>query len=222
MAHLVWKDSNNNTLIQGVGESHRLVEWKRILPKSLDGKEYRERLDVQLVAEPTNAVDKTAVMMFAKGQHVGYLPRNVAAVLFDHVMSATKNEDTVAVPGSIWAVKRSDGLKANVSVFMPDDLLEGIDFDYSSEPVYTTAAPSTPKKSPASVLAIWGLILAGITLLGSGAGFGTILVGIASLVVNYVWYSKSATSKIVPLVALGATGLGLLLGIIFGIIKAAS
>lgn len=217
MAQVVWKDSNN-TLIQGVGESHRLIEWKRILPNPLGREEYRERLDVQLVAEPTNPADKTAVMMFVKGQHLGYLPRHVAAALFSHVVNATANGDTVAVPGSIWAVQRSDGLKANVSVFMPDDLLIDVDTSYSEQPVLASR-PVKAKMDGATKLRMWGLGLGLFTLIGSGAGFSIMVFGVVSLVVNVVALITTPPPKLLSLVSLAATLLGFLIGLIVGVVQ---
>jgi hypothetical protein len=216
MAQVIWKDPEN-TLVQGVGESHRLIEWKRILPKTSMGKEHRERLDVQLVPEPTNAVDPTAVMMFVKGHHVGYLPRHIAATLFDQVKEITDRGDTLCVPGSIWSVLREDGLKANVSVYMPDEKLEDVESEYllpparSSVPNRTTTRPKLP---------YWGAGLAAMTLLGSGAGFSIFLFVVASLAVNIVWLIQARPPKLFPLISIVVTLLGFLIGIIVGVIKA--
>lgn len=124
MSHVKW-ESNPNTLVQGVGEHAYAKNWAKLVGKLPKDKELKEQVDVQLVAEPNNAYDSTAVALQVRGIHVGYLPREYAAVIFHHVKPLADRGDTVSIPGSIWAVQRSDGLKSNVSLYIPDDLLEG-------------------------------------------------------------------------------------------------
>lgn len=220
MAHVVWNDAET-TLVMGVGESYRLDAWQRILPKLKTGIEHRERLEVGLVAEPTNKFDPKAVKMVVKGEHLGYVPRLVAESLFDQVVDVTENGDTLGVPGSIWAVKRADGLKANVSMFVPDDVLDNVDTEYLESPAdrhVTTQA----KRDPERTLQLWGLGLGLFTLIGSSSGFSVLMVAIAAGVVNWVAYKRATGPKQLPLVGGGATALGLVIGIIVGITKAVS
>lgn len=220
MAHVVWNDSET-TLVMGVGESYRLEAWQRILPKLKSGIEHRERLEVELVAEPTNKFDPKAVKMVVKGEHLGYVPRLVAESLFDQVVDVTKGGDTLGVPGSIWAVKRADGLKANVSMFLPDEVLDDVETEYLQAPE-TQYATTQSKRDPERTLQLWGLGLGLFTLIGSGSGFSVIMVAIGAGVLNWVAYKRATGSKRLPLVGGGATVLGFLMGIVVGITAAVS
>jgi hypothetical protein len=116
-----------NQLVQGVGEFAYQENWKKLVGKLQPDQEMRRKAEVYMVAEPTNKYDSTAVMLYVDNLHVGYLPKEVAAVVFHHIKPYADKGDTVSVDGTIWAVERNGDLKMNVSTYMPEDLLDGID-----------------------------------------------------------------------------------------------
>ncbi|BAU99605.1 HIRAN domain-containing protein [Aurantimicrobium minutum] len=129
--------------ISGVGETYRLANWKKLIGNIKPGVEYKQKLMVHLVPEPTNKYDKTAVALHVNSIHVGYLPSDLAAKHFNKISAVYKRKDSLVAYGSIWAVKRGSDLNVNVSVNLP----ESIDLASLTN---LEDAPSQPTRSSAS------------------------------------------------------------------------
>ena len=85
-----------------------------------------ERIPVQLIPEPSNRYDRNAVMVVAGHEHIGYLPRAVAADYAEPLQQITAAGYAPQTWARIWVVTRRDwqsgGTKthANVRVALAD------------------------------------------------------------------------------------------------------
>lgn len=77
-------DVSGDDRIDVVGESFRRDALARIAGIGGDGEVLRQHI-ATLVPEPTNAYDRNAIKVLIAGEHVGYIPRDLAAILADGV-----------------------------------------------------------------------------------------------------------------------------------------
>lgn len=91
-----------------VGESYRSDEIRALFPR-LIGPNDREVVGIaQLLPEPTNRFDPTAVNVVVAGRHVGYLAKEVAATYFPILMRLVQRGFTPVTPCRIFGYETRD------------------------------------------------------------------------------------------------------------------
>ena len=211
-----------NTLVNGVGEHAYIEGWKKLVGSVKKDQEVRRRAIIDMVPEPTNAYDKNAIQLFVDKTLVGYLSREDAAALGGSVKDLIRVAGHATAEGSIWAVLRSDGLKANVSMAIADDLFEEAeDAIEVSSPAVAVTQPIARKSNAA---AVWGLVLSLMAFLASfSATTGIFMVLVPAAIIGLVKVlSSDKSDKLIGWIVLGISGLALFVFIIASIIQQVS
>jgi len=154
--------------LDGVGESYRPEQWKKLVGTTPLNKEFKQSLMVQVVPEFDNKHDKNAIGLFVDGIHLGYLERDDAKRYRKQVEEIATSGAALLVTGNIWWVRRSDGLKANIRVNLPQKLIwDGSTEDF--EPEVQVVRQRSPKREWWSAVALL-LVLSTIPYAGPWLG----------------------------------------------------
>ncbi|WP_298752926.1 HIRAN domain-containing protein [uncultured Serinicoccus sp.] len=115
--------------VEVVGEFARPDSFRKLFRgdrgfRTEDGAEINDA--ALLLADPRNPYDKRAVAVFVRGQHVGYIPRGVAADYHSVVMNLQRHGHALQVRARTWAAirTRTNGAKkvvARVRVYLPTE-----------------------------------------------------------------------------------------------------
>lgn len=207
-----------NTLVSGVGEHAYIEGWKKLVGSVKKDQEVRRRAIIDMVPEPTNAYDKNAIQLFVDKTLVGYLSRDDAASLGASVKDLIRVAGHATAEGSIWAVLRSDGLKANVSMAIADDLFE--EAEDASE-VSSSVAASQPIARKSNAAAVWGLVLSLMAFLASfSATTGIFIVLVPAAIIGLVKVlSSDKSDKLIGWIVLGISALASFVLVIASIVQ---
>lgn len=208
-----------NTLVNGVGEHAYIEGWKKLVGSVKQDQEFRRRAIIDMVPEPTNAFDKNAIQLFVDKTLVGYLSRKDAASLGTSVKDLIRVAGHATAEGSIWAVLRSDGLKANVSMAIANDLFENDAVDFGISATEDVDTQTGTRKSNTST--VWGFVLSFMAFFISfSATTGIFILIVPAAIIGILkLVSSDKFDKLVGWIVLGFSGLALLVFLIATIVQ---
>lgn len=111
-----YRQGENTKMVSVVGEAYYDDACDRLLPAGYGP--YTLKTTATLVREPSNTHDRNAVKVLVKGQHVGYLKRDLAkkcAPALDSVRTAITCDAKIVRRPSKRARKRT----VNVNIWLP-------------------------------------------------------------------------------------------------------
>jgi hypothetical protein len=105
--------------LDGVGESFRPENWLKLVGSTQLNSEFAKEVWVTVLPELGNPHDVNAVALYVDGIHLGYLSSADALKYRPEIDKLTQAGAQLVASGSIWWIRRVDGIKTNIRVNLP-------------------------------------------------------------------------------------------------------
>ena len=120
---LRWFDYPHGGVVEVAGAYHRLEAWQRAFRFGPVGDTHLAQ--AELVREPTNRHDHNAVMIVVQGEHVGYLPAEVARLWSPYLARMESDGYRVRATVKVWG-KMGKGYSTPMLGVPPPSVLVGL------------------------------------------------------------------------------------------------